>query len=97
MVEIFYQFTLGSTSSVTGQVTVPPPINSVYTLAIACGFMSDSGTEYPSGIYMPVNVIYPKSLNTGGTYLANNQLNGSTPFTWGTSDFFNFNFAYEVA
>jgi len=97
MVEIFYQFTLGSTSSVTGQVTVNPPINSVYTLAIACGFMSDSGTEYPSGIYMPVNVIYPKSLNTSGTYLANNQLNGTTPFTWGSGDFFNFNFAYEVA
>jgi hypothetical protein len=97
MVDIFYQFTLGSTSSVTGQVYLTPPFNSLYNLYIACAFYSDSGAEYPSAIFMPLSVIYFKTLNASGTYLAGNQLNASTPFTWGTGDYFNFNFSYEVA
>ena len=98
MVELFYQFTLGSTSSITGQVTVNPPINSVYDLAIECCFMFDTaGSYFPSGIYMPKNVIYPKAMNTGGSYLSMDQLNATSPFTWGNTDFFNFNFSYEVA
>jgi len=97
MVDIFYQFTLGSTSSVTGQLYLTPPFHSLYNLYIACAFYSDSGSEYPSAIFMPSSIIYLKTLNTSGTYLAGNQLNGTTPFTWGTGDFFNFNFSYEVA
>jgi hypothetical protein len=97
MVDIFYQFTLGSTSSVTGQLYLTPPFNSLYNLYIACAFYSDNGTEYPSAIFMPLSIIYLKTLNASGTYLAGNQLNGTTPFTWGTGDFFNFNFSYEVA
>jgi hypothetical protein len=98
MVDIFYQFTLGSTSSITGQVYLTPPINSVYDLTIACAFMFDTaGGYYPSAIYMPKTVIYLKTLGTGGTYLDLGQLTSTTPFTWNTTDMFNFNFSYEVA
>jgi len=98
MVDIFYQFTFGSTSSVTSQVYLTPPINSVYDLTIASAFMFDTaGGYYLSGIYMPKSIIYLKTLGTGGTYLDMGQLTSTTPFTWNTTDVFNFNFSYEVA
>jgi hypothetical protein len=98
MVDVFYQFTLGSTSSITGQVYISPPVNSVYNLAIECAYFSDGGvTDYPAGIYMAVNVIYFKSMGTAGTWLNQAQLNSTQPFTWGTGDYFNCNFSYEVA
>ena len=98
MVDIFYQFTLGSTSSITGQVYLTPPINSIYDLAIACAYFSEAGVaDVPAGIFMPKSVIYPKTMGTAAAFMNQAQLNASTPFTWGTGDFFNFNFSYEVA
>jgi hypothetical protein len=98
MVDIFYQFTLGSTSSITGQVYLTPPYNSLYTLAIECAYFSDAGVaDVPAGIFMPLSVIYPKSIGATQTYINQAQLNATTPFTWGTGDMFNFNFSYEVA
>jgi hypothetical protein len=98
MVDIFYQFTLGSTSSITGQVYLTPPVNSIYDLSIACAYFYDAGVaDVPAGIYMAKTVIYPKTMGTAGTYLNQAQLNATTPFTWGTGDMFNFNFSYEVA
>jgi hypothetical protein len=98
MVDIFYQFTLGSTSSITGQVYLTPPLNSLYDLAIACAYFSEAGVaDVPAGIFMPQSVIYPKTMGTAAAFLNQAQLNSSTPFTWGTGDKFNFNFSYEVA
>ena len=104
MVTCRISFTMGSTSSISGDVTFTLPVTSVSYVAsgnhyIGVGRMCDNGVAAYGG---PIEW---RSTTTGAiiayyaasTYLGEAGLSGSLPFTWGTGDYFNATFTYEAA
>jgi hypothetical protein len=94
----YVKFTLGSTSSVTGQVQIPLPFapsNGAVNYAVQIGDVGTAafnafGEVVGSNFYVYVS-------NTTTTYGNNAATSSTVPMTWTTNDFISFNFAYEVA
>lgn len=83
-------FTLGTTSAITGAVTVTLPVTSAtsnLTGRFSVGLYDSGGSEYlgASG-GVSSTVVSVQAINTAGTYAVNANLSSTIPFTWGNGD-----------
>ena len=96
-------FTLGSTSSISGSISVSLPItanNLSVTTALGTLYLEDAGVAgYPGVVLLSATptTVTLRVFNAAGTYAVNAGLSSTVPFTWGTSDHFSINFTYEAA
>jgi hypothetical protein len=92
------QFTFGSTSVITGDVSATLPITPVTDTSVFARFL-DSGTANYIGFARcgtggTINILTPVA---NQTYLPYTSLSALVPFTWTTSDTLNAYGTYEVA
>jgi hypothetical protein len=91
---VYFEFTLGSTSSVTGEVTFQLPAGAgVIGGKLFNGTVTylDAGTAaYLGSIETTIggNTLYLRVSNSGGTYLTNSNQSSTIPFTWTNGDSF---------
>lgn len=94
----YVKFTLGSTSSVTGQIQISLPFtpsNGTVNYAVQIG---DAGTAAFNAFgEMSGANFYVYAVNAASTYGSNAATSATVPMTWTTNDFILLNFAYEVA
>jgi hypothetical protein len=101
LVHVYGQFTLGSTSAVTGAVGISLPVNAniVNTFSTMSVAFEDPGAGlYPGIAYFDANNrIRMTSIAVGGTYAVDGGMSATIPFTWATGDKINLNIVYEAA
>jgi hypothetical protein len=94
--------TLGSTSSVTGAITMTLPVISTQATTnsqIGISTYVDSGTASYGGFIYAAPGSTTGSLglfNVSGTYGTYNAVSATVPFTWTTNDVFEFQISYTV-
>jgi hypothetical protein len=90
--------TIGSTTSITGDVTFTQPVAAAYTSSGSC-WLDDIGPFVVyAGVCMVVNgELYARAVNTAGTYALSTALSSTVPFTWGTNDVIRLQATYEVS
>jgi hypothetical protein len=101
LVYVYVKETLGSTSSVTGGISMNLPIAAVRSTAIemARARIDDTGaniywgTTHASGTTS--TILYADLAS--GTYTAFVGITATVPMTWASTDAFQFGFVYEVA
>ena len=105
LVHYFGRFDFGSTSAITGQITIDLPA-AAYSAGVAadgqpagwCQF-TDAGIATYTGLVLRISntsfYLYPQ--NTAGTYANLAGTSATIPFTWGTNDSFTWNVVYEAA
>jgi len=100
LVYLFLRETLGSTSSLTGNLSLTLPINavSVERLSGWC-VLGDTGVAAYVGFIRPVSSssVAIEAINAAGTYAAVAAISSTVPFTWGNTDFIQIALTYEVA
>ena len=103
LVQVSVVITLGSTSSMTGQISISKPVTGAVgaSLNISVGLarLGDSGTgvrvahvRNDSGSAVSVRV-----LDVAATYLTEVNISSTVPFTWTTNDDLRLSFVYEAA
>lgn len=101
------EFTLGSTSSISGSVTVTLPITSrndsgyeIGVFPIGHAIMIDAGINQYAGVayQSSTTTMLIQTVNASATYATTTAVaNATTPFTFGTGDGFLWNVVYEAA
>lgn len=95
--EIFFQITLGSTSSIGTNPVVYLPHSYKNPFGTGNGYYQDGGTQYAAfGSCAFGTAFYLQAYNASSTYSTHVLCGTSIPFSWGTGDIINFNFSYEV-
>jgi hypothetical protein len=105
LVGIFVAITFGSTTSISGAVTLTLPFNRVTNattrLPLGTAFFLDSGTVNIIGSIFPtdasVSQIQIRSNSVSGSNIAQISLSATSPFTWTTNDVLSFSFFYRKA
>jgi len=105
-VHYYGSFTLGTTSAVTGGITINLPIN-VNADMSALGqnqglvtFYDVSATTVYQGVaryVSSVSSVTASHINVAGTYAIASNANATTPMTFATGDIINFNLYYRAA
>lgn len=101
LVHVEGRFTLGTTSAITGLITMTLPVNvsNTYNHGIGVCNFTDSGVAayfgYPN--LKDVDEVYLFALNTAGTYLIEAATSATIPFTWGNGDYFAVDLIYRAA
>jgi hypothetical protein len=97
-------FTLGSTSSISGTVSVSLPVtaNSTYTTNnydIGPVVLVETGTDSYQGTLQINNTttVRPLNLHVMGSLIDRQNVNATTPFTWGNTHVLSLTGAYEAA
>jgi hypothetical protein len=99
-------FTLGSTSAVTGDVTLILPANlsrkSANSTGVFYANFLDTGTSANVGVAYAatsgdVTRITVRTINVAGTYSTNTALSSTVPFTWAATDRISIAGTFEVA
>ena len=97
---VFFQthFLFGSTSAVTGSVTVGLPVAPrLVTSVSASVFFLDNLVGWFPGSWAPSGSgVVIRATNTSGTYATASALSSTVPFTWTTDDYFNVSGFYEA-
>ena len=97
-VDINLKIVLGSTSAITGAVSISLPANNKQNDMYLNGILADSGIANYGGLGVLFdNFVYVRLMITNGTYLSVDAISATTPFTWATGDFFTIIGSYEVA
>jgi hypothetical protein len=101
LVYIYVKETLGSTSSVTGTISMTLPVTAARLQSVPfpqC-VIEDPGNNLYVGTLYPTSTTAAKiQVNVANsTYVFTNDTNSTTPMTWATNDNFAFGFVYEVA
>jgi hypothetical protein len=91
------KFTLGSTSSITGGIIVSLPTSVGGVVAVTGSFTDNGAGAYGLGYEISGSDVYLRALNASGTYLTYTNTSATVPFTWGNTDFFEFQFTYQAA
>lgn len=97
-----YSFTLGSTSSITGSVTVSAPVNYKGSLVfdpVGDIMLEDKDTQFYDGsalIQASTNNIVVLVNASDQTYLRQVNLSATVPFTWANTDRFFITGTYEA-
>ena len=98
---VFFQvrFSLGSTSAITGSVTVGLPVAPRSFQAISASvFFLDNLVGWLPGAWAPSGSgVVIRATDTSGTYAAASALSATVPFTWTTDDYFDVSGFYEAA
>lgn len=89
-------FTLGTTSAITGDVTLDLPVDaSTSSGAQGVGWLNDGGTRYPAHVFsLGTTGVIVRAINVGGTYAVHAVISSTVPFTWGTGDEIHANIVY---
>lgn len=96
IVVIQYRLTLGTTSSVSGNVSFPLPVASAGSLGASAPigitrFKDASGSAYSGILQLQTNdLLLPMVLDTSGTYAGVAQMAAAVPFSWTSTDDFEF-------
>jgi hypothetical protein len=100
-VEIFFKFTMGSTSSLNAALNyfaLPFNFNNSSAGGFAVGGISDVGTtDFVAFPEINGNNCILSVPNASGTYLSWTRVNNVVPMTWATNDFIWFSFTYEAS
>jgi len=101
-VHYYGKFTLGSTSSVSGQIGIDLPVNANTSHGetfMGIATLQDSGVAtYPAfPLHVATDLVYIYPMNTAGTYGALAGTSSTVPHTWGSTDIITWNFTYEAA
>ena len=100
-VNYYLQFTMGSTSAVTGRIiwTLPVTPNQSFAGGLGTAVLVDSGVGgYPGFLGgWSATQSYLSASNSSGTYATESATSATVPFTWAVNDFFFLNSSYEVA
>jgi hypothetical protein len=105
IVFVVVNFNFGTTSSVTSQIRVSLPVNSVANgtpiLSSTCKMSDASASQTFTGFVVQnagnntsVDLLVQRA---SGTYVDQVNVNSTIPMTWTTSDSFSLAFSYEVA
>jgi hypothetical protein len=101
LVHFYGQFTLGSTSAVTGAIGISLPVNSkiINTFTFVSVAFEDPGAGlYPGMGYLDAtDRIRLTTIAANQTYAIDGGLSSTVPFTWATGDKINLNMTYEAA
>jgi len=96
-VHLYFEFTLGSTSSIGSGPRVEYPVTPRDDPA-GVGRAEDTGTVfYPLNIYHSASDMKLGTYTAGGTYTQITSLTSTLPFTWTTGDRIVFSITYEAA
>jgi hypothetical protein len=96
---VFYQLTLGSTSSIgsTPSIAAPTtPAQSVFYAGI-CMFQDTGSGTYMGSALIIGSTVYPQALGSAGTYVNAANPSATIPFTWTNTDVLTMQFSYEEA
>jgi hypothetical protein len=94
---VFYQLTLGSTSSIGNTPSITTPTTSAQSVFYS-GFvmMQDTGnTSYFGAVLIISGTAYPQAQVANGTYTNASNVTATVPFTWGNTDVLVMQFSYE--
>ncbi len=82
------QFTLGSTSTVTGNFTISLPVTASNGNFVATGTIEDSGTaRLPAMCFGQTTSVLVYAIGTDTTFAYFRPFSATVPFTWTTGDF----------
>ncbi len=104
LVYCWYELTFGSTSAISGDVTVSLPVapsasysSNENTVGHAL-FRDATGSRLTGVAHISTgSVVRLRVNNSGGTYLSESALSATIPFTWTTSDVLYWQAVYETA
>jgi hypothetical protein len=101
-VHFWAQYTLGTTSTITGVpgLSLPLPPKGAYAYASMRGEMTDYGVlNYPAytGLLVATSEVLLYPLATNGAFLTTGAVSATSPFTWTTNDFIELHGTYEAA
>jgi len=94
---VFYQLTLGSTSSIGNTPAIAAPTTPAQSVFYS-GFvmMQDTGnTSYFGAVLILSGTAYPQAQVANGTYTNASNVTSTVPFTWGNTDVLVMQFSYE--
>ena len=100
LVYVYVKETLGSTSSVTGIITMTLPIAAVRAQAVQMARVriDDTGANvYWGTTFSGTATVLLYADNSSGTYTTFANTSATVPMTWASTDAFQFAFVYEVA
>ena len=91
--------TFGSTTSVSGSMTVDLPVTGTSVQGVHNLFMVDdsTGAVYPGVVSVSTTTAVLRAINASGTYATQSATSSSIPFTWATSDVIRLTGVYEAA
>ena len=96
------KITLGSTSAITGNITITNPVTGTAgsgSLVSGGGFYFDASTSetYVGFCLQGTTAITPFVTFTGASYATRGLINATIPVAYGTGDLINYQFIYEAA
>ena len=99
VVDVFLQVTLGTTSAITGAVSITNlPTASNSSMMEIRGYITDAGVAgYVGGLEIYGATGYISCFLSNSTYVGAAVVNTTTPFVWGNADSFTIQARYEVA
>jgi hypothetical protein len=101
LVFVQVQFTLGSTSAVTGNAFIAAPVTPANGVQGPCGvsvFADASASATYTGVTsMNIGFLQAIPVNVAGTYGLFAPTSATIPFTWATGDVLQFEATYRVA
>jgi len=96
IVHLRIRFTLGTTSAVTGVLSLGLPVTGA-TASYAAGLLTVGGSNYPAAVTSGSTSVNTYAQNAAGTYLTRANTSATVPGTWGSADSFNIAITYEAA
>jgi hypothetical protein len=91
---------LGTTSSVTGRITMSLPVTGAFAVARTndpCSLFAGAVSGVGSVAMSTTTQVELFALNSAGTYLSNVSTSATVPGTWANTNYFSFRTMYEAA
>lgn len=95
-VHLRIRFTLGTTSAVTGALSLGLPVTGALA-SYGVGLLTAGGTSYPATLLSGTTSVNIYAQNAAGTYLTRTNTSATIPGTWASTDSFNLAITYEAA
>jgi hypothetical protein len=98
LVNVYFKFTLGSTSAVAGGAYFTTPTTPAQTQFPAQLLMRDTGTAWWFGACIADgSAVFLNNQRVSGNFTISETITSTAPFTWTTGDFLIVNLSYEEA
>ena len=99
LVNFYWSFRLGSTSSVTGRVDVSVPVTAAHDVSNSyVGLFDDSGVgSFQATWALEYGYFISRAVKTDATYATAFDISSSIPFSWTQFDFLRVTGTYEAA
>jgi hypothetical protein len=94
---INYRLTLGTTSSVSGDIQISLPFGEKTVLYPFGSFSGPSNVDVASNITVVSTTMYLRAINVSGTYASTTNCSATIPFTWATGNTIQAAFVYETS